>query len=64
MLHEKIYRWVGLGILAAALGRVVLFDVWRLEQFYRVLSFMALGIVLVALGFFYAKYQDKLKQWL
>jgi hypothetical protein len=64
VLREKMYRWVGLGILAAALGRVVIFDVWRLEQFYRVLSFMALGIVLVALGFFYAKYQDKLKQWL
>jgi len=64
VLREKMYRWVGLGILAAALGRVVLFDVWRLEQFYRVLSFVALGIVLVVLGFIYNKYQDKLKQWL
>jgi len=64
VLREKMYRWVGLGILAAALGRVVLFDVWRLEQFYRVLSFVALGIVLVVLGFIYNKYQDKLRQWL
>lgn len=64
VLREKVYRWVGLGILAAALGRVVLFDVWRLEQFYRVLSFVALGIVLVVLGFIYNKYQDKLRQWL
>ncbi len=64
LLREKMYRWLGLGILAAALGRVVLFDVWRLEQFYRVLSFVALGIVLVVLGFIYNKYQDKLRQWL
>jgi hypothetical protein len=64
VLREKMYRWVGLGILAAALGRVVLLDVWRLEQFYRVLSFVALGIVLVVLGFIYNKYQDKLRQWL
>jgi len=64
LLREKMYRWLGLGILAAALGRVVLFDVWRLDQFYRVLSFVALGIVLVVLGFIYNKYQDKLRQWL
>lgn len=63
-LREKMYRWMGLGMLAAALGRVVIFDVWHLEMFYRVLSFMALGIVLVVLGFIYNKYQDKLRQWL
>jgi uncharacterized membrane protein len=64
LLREKIYRWTGLGILAAALGRIVIFDVWKLETFYRVLSFMALGIVLVALGFIYNKYQEKIRGWL
>jgi len=64
LLREKIYRWVGLGILASALGRIVIFDVWRLETFYRVLSFMALGVVLVALGFIYNKYQEKIREWL
>lgn len=64
MLREKLYRWVGLGILAIALGRIVIFDVWRLETFYRVLSFMALGLVLVALGFIYNKYQEKIREWL
>jgi len=29
-LHERMYRWLGLGILACALGRVVVFDVWQL----------------------------------
>lgn len=64
VLREKLYRWVGLGILAVAIGRVFLYDVWQLERIYRVLSFMALGIVLVVLGFIYSKYQDKLRQWL
>jgi uncharacterized membrane protein len=63
-LRERTYRWTGLGILGAALGRIVLFDVWELETFYRVLSFMALGIVLVVLGFIYNKYQEKLREWL
>ena len=64
LLREKIYRWVGLGILASALGRIVIFDVWKLETFYRVLSFMALGVVLVALGYIYNKYQEKIREWL
>jgi uncharacterized membrane protein len=53
-----------LGILACALGRVVVFDVWKLETIYRILSFMALGIVLLVLGFIYSKYQEKIKEWL
>ena len=63
-LRERMYRWLGLGILACALGWVVVFDVWKLEMVYRVLSFMALGVVLLVLGFIYNKYQEKLKEWL
>ncbi len=64
VLRERMYRWMGLGILACALGRVVIFDVWRLETVYRILSFMALGIVLLVIGFIYSKYQEKIKEWL
>ena len=63
-LRERMYRYLGLGVLACALGRVVIFDVWKLETLYRILSFMALGIVLLVLGFIYNKYQEKLKEWL
>ena len=63
-LHERMYRWLGLGVLAAALGRVVVFDVWKLETTYRILSFMALGIVLLVLGYIYNKYQETIRQWL
>jgi hypothetical protein len=63
-LRERIYRWLGLGVLACALGRIVIFDVWKLETIYRILSFMALGIVLLVLGFIYNKYQEKIREWL
>jgi hypothetical protein len=63
-LRERVYRWLGLGVLACAMGRVVISDVWQLEPIYRVLSFMALGIVLLVLGFIYNKYQEKIKEWL
>lgn len=64
VLRERVYRWLGLAVLACALGRVVIFDVWKLETLYRILSFMALGIVLLVLGFIYNKYQEKIKEWL
>jgi len=63
-VRERVYRWAGLAVLACALGRVVIFDVWKLEIIYRVLSFMALGIVLLVLGFVYNKYQEKIREWL
>ncbi len=61
---ERVYRWLGLAVLGIALGRVVAVDVWKLEAAYRVLSFMALGVVLLVLGFIYNKYQEKIKEWL
>jgi hypothetical protein len=63
-LRERIYRYLGLGVLACALGRVVIFDVWKLETLYRILRFMALGIVLLVLGFIYNRYQEKIREWL
>jgi uncharacterized membrane protein len=63
-MRERMYRWVGLGILAAALGRVVFVEVWKLETIFKILSFTALGIVLLVLGFIYNKYQEKIKEWL
>ena len=63
-LRDRIYRWLGLGVLACALGRVVLFDVWKLDTLYRMLSFFALGLVLLVLGFIYSRFQEKIRQWL
>ena len=63
-LKEKVYRWTGLTILTCALGRVAVLDIWRLETIYRILSFMALGIVLLVLGFIYNRFQEKIRQWL
>jgi hypothetical protein len=63
-LLERVYRWLGLGILTLALGRVVVIDVWKLETVYRILSFMALGMVLLILGFIYIKYEERIRRWL
>lgn len=64
ILRERFHRWLGLGVLAAAVGRVVLVDVWKQETIYRVLTFMALGVALLVMGFIYNKYQDAIRKWL
>ncbi len=63
-LRERVYRWLGLAVLAGAVGRVVLLDVWQLALVYRVLAFMALGLVLIVLGYIYTRWQDKIREWL
>jgi uncharacterized membrane protein len=63
-LRERFLRWFGLGVLAASVGRVVLVDVWKQETIYRVLTFMALGVALLVVGFVYNKYQDAIRKWL
>ena len=64
LLRERFHRWLGLGVLAAAVGRVVLVDVWKQETIYRVLTFMALGVALLVIGFIYNKYQETIRKWL
>ena len=64
LLRERFHRWLGLGILATAIGRVVLVDVWKQETIWRVLTFMALGLALLVIGFVYNKYQDTIRKWL
>ena len=64
VLRERVYRWLGLVVLGCALGRVLVFDVWKLETLYRILSFFALGVVLLVLGFIYTKHQEKIREWL
>jgi uncharacterized membrane protein len=63
-LRERFLRWFGLGVLAASVGRVVLVDVWKQETIYRVLTFMALGVALLVVGFAYNKYQEAIRKWL
>ncbi|MDQ6632040.1 MAG: DUF2339 domain-containing protein [Verrucomicrobiota bacterium] len=64
LLKERVYRWLGLAVLACAVTRVFFFDIWKLETIYRILSFIALGLVLLVLGFLYNKYQEKIKEWI
>jgi uncharacterized membrane protein len=48
-------RWQGLALLGLAIGKVFFFDLSFLTRFYRIISFFMLGLVLLAVSFFYQK---------
>ncbi len=54
-LKRPPVRWVGLGMALLAAGKVFLYDLSQLSQLYRIFSFVALAIVLLALSFRYQK---------
>lgn len=64
LLRERPYRLLGLTILACAVGRIAIVDVWQLETLYRILSFIVLSIVLLSLGFVYNRFADKFRDWI
>lgn len=64
LIREQTYRWSGLVILTAAVGRVVLLDIWQFQTFHRILSLLALGSVLMLLGYIYTRYEEKISKWL
>lgn len=53
-LDESRYRWTGLFILAAALGRVFVVDLWHLPSFYATLSAAALAVSLLVISSLYS----------
>jgi uncharacterized membrane protein len=48
-------RWLALGLLAVVIVKVFLFDLSFLDRFYRIMSFLLLGVVLLLISFFYQR---------
>ncbi|BDS08115.1 hypothetical protein NT6N_31550 [Oceaniferula spumae] len=63
-LRCRPYRLIGLFWLAAAVLHVVFIDVMKLETPGRILSFITLGLVLLALGFLYNRFQETIRKFL
>ncbi|CAN5435824.1 hypothetical protein BH23VER1_BH23VER1_10100 [soil metagenome] len=60
----RLTRRLGLGLLAVALVRVIVTDVWHLPAVPRFLTFLVIGIVLLALGFLYNRYEEKVRRYI
>ena len=55
-LRQVIVRYVAIGILALTIGKVLLVDMAGVGAVYRILSFLALGAVLVAASLIYQRH--------
>ncbi len=49
-------RWGALVLLALAILKAFIYDVWRLGLGYRTVSFIALGVLLLAMSFLYQRF--------
>lgn len=56
--NEKAMRYAGLTMFAIVIGKVFFRDLAELDQFYRIIAFIVLGIVVLAGSFLYLKYRE------
>ena len=61
-VKERSYRWCALILLLLCVGRIVLIDVWTLDQLGRIVSFMGLGAALLIVSFLYARHRELLRK--
>jgi uncharacterized membrane protein len=53
--NSAFVRWQALVLLAVSIGKVFLVDVSELSQGYRIVSFLGLGALLLAVSFVYQR---------
>jgi uncharacterized membrane protein len=54
--HDKMLRIASLVIMILTVGKVFLYDASALTGFYRVFSFLLLGMILISLSWFYTRF--------
>lgn len=57
----RLVRLAALGLLAIPIVKVFAYDVFALEQVYRIIAFVGLGFLLLASAYFYNRYSKAVK---
>lgn len=52
---DPFHRYLGLAVLLITVGKLVVWDVWRVSRIYRVVVLTAIGALLLVSGFLYAR---------
>jgi len=53
--RSAFLRWQALALLGFTIGKVFIYDVSELEKAYRIVSFIILGVLLLAISFVYER---------
>ncbi|MEX1231832.1 MAG: DUF2339 domain-containing protein [Planctomycetaceae bacterium] len=59
MKNIRQLRYVGLLLFSVVAGKIFLVDLAGLDQFYRIIAFIALGVLMLIGAFLYLKFQQK-----
>ena len=57
-------RLAGIGLMFAPIIKLYVYDLWSLENVYRVSLFIILGLIFLISGFLYQKYTERIKEFL
>lgn len=64
LLRERVLRLSGLGLFLFCIGKLFVHDLRELDTLSRILSFLVLGVVLMAASWVYTRYRDKVRRLL
>lgn len=57
-------RLVSIGLFAIVIFKVFLYDTANLSSFYRFVSFLSLGVILLAAGYLYNRFKDRINEFI
>lgn len=62
--RERILRLQGLALLLVCILKLFLYDLRNLEAIYRILSFVALGLILLSVSWIYSRFREHIRRLL
>jgi len=62
--RERPLRLAGLALLLYCISKLFIYDLRRLETVYRILSFVALGVILLGVSWIYTRFRDTIRRGL
>jgi hypothetical protein len=63
-LRQRLFRLEGLALLLICILKLFLYDLRNLETIYRILSFIALGLILLAVSWIYSRFREHIRRLL
>lgn len=57
--RSMVDRAIGLTVIGIVIAKLYLYDVWRLDRFYRISAFVGLGVLLLAASFVYSRFRSR-----
>jgi hypothetical protein len=63
-VRERMLRLAGLALLLGCIAKLFAYDLRSLETFFRILSFIGLGVILLAVSWIYTRFKEQLRRYL